>query len=216
MNEILKQRLVGALILIALGVVFWPIIFVEPGTGARGEASRAPARPVLNTEPIAAPDKKGLRESPELSARTEALRLESAQDASAAVSAKTEQQPVPVPPEVTKPVKPTAAKPATTATVKTQSTRTEAPQKPVLDSEGVPIAWILQVASVSDPQKAESLRSRLLDMGHKAYTKKVYRQGKLLLRVYIGPKFERSRLDKIKAGVDTEFGVKSLVVRYIP
>ena len=26
MNDILKQRLVGALILVALGVVFWPII----------------------------------------------------------------------------------------------------------------------------------------------------------------------------------------------
>ena len=31
MNDILKQRLVGALILVALGVVFWPLIFVQPG-----------------------------------------------------------------------------------------------------------------------------------------------------------------------------------------
>ena len=30
MNDILKQRLVGALILVALGVVFWPIIFLQP------------------------------------------------------------------------------------------------------------------------------------------------------------------------------------------
>ncbi len=36
MNEVLKQRLIGALILVALGVVFWPIIFVEPGQQGGG------------------------------------------------------------------------------------------------------------------------------------------------------------------------------------
>ena len=43
MNDILKQRLVGALILVALGVVFWPIIFVEPGVKDTPGDSRIPA-----------------------------------------------------------------------------------------------------------------------------------------------------------------------------
>ncbi|MDG2270665.1 MAG: hypothetical protein P8L39_00075, partial [Halioglobus sp.] len=30
MNDILQQRLVGALILVALGIIFWPIVFVQP------------------------------------------------------------------------------------------------------------------------------------------------------------------------------------------
>jgi DedD protein len=55
-----------------------------------------------------------------------------------------------------------------------------------------------------------------LELGYKAYVKKIKRSGNVLLRVYIGPKFERARLDKIKAGIDAEFGVQSMVVRYIP
>jgi hypothetical protein len=34
--------------------------------------------------------------------------------------------------------------------------------------------------------------------------------------VYIGPKFERGRLEAMQAEVDREFGVKSMIVRYIP
>ena len=65
MNDILKQRLVGALILVALGVVFWPIIFVEPGDEAVAQQARIPPRPEVVTTPIAVPDMAGLRASPE-------------------------------------------------------------------------------------------------------------------------------------------------------
>ena len=72
------------------------------------------------------------------------------------------------------------------------------------------------MASVGKPDKAEELRSQLLQMGHKAYVKKIHRGETVLLRVYIGPKFERAALDKIKAGIDARFGVESIVVRYTP
>jgi DedD protein len=64
-NDILKQRLVGALILVALGVVFWPIIFVEPGDKAVAQQTRIPPRPDVVTTPIEVPDLAGLRASPE-------------------------------------------------------------------------------------------------------------------------------------------------------
>ena len=76
MNEVLKQRLVGALILIALGVVFWPIIFVEPGDVTASGVREVPVRPGVNTRPIAAPDKKDLREAAELESRKEQQRRE--------------------------------------------------------------------------------------------------------------------------------------------
>ena len=210
MNEILKQRLVGALILIALGVVFWPIIFVEPGDSAAREERRIPARPGVNTEPIAAPQKDKLRQAPQLESRREQERqeLERASTPAPIAAAVAEKKEV----VTAEPVKPA---PAQTAK-KPSKTRTKAPVKPTLDSEGVPIAWILQVASVSNPEKADELRKELLKLGHKAYVKKIHRSGNVLLRVYIGPKFERAQLDKIKPGIDTEFGVQSMVVRYLP
>ena len=207
MNDILKQRLVGALILVALGVVFWPIIFVEPGDIARDEARRIPGRPAVDTTPISTPDKKGLRESVKLDSRKELQRQQQAIDNAQLIAlAETPQ----------KREKPTANAAEVQTPKSTKKTRTEAPIKPALDAEGVPIAWILQVASVSKSEKAEELRKRLLSLGYKAYVKKVQRSGNSLLRVYVGPKFERAKLDKMKAQIDAEFAVRSMVVRYIP
>lgn len=86
----------------------------------------------------------------------------------------------------------------------------------MLDSNGVPVAWILQVASVSSAAKADELRASLLEIHEKAYVKKIERGEKDLFRVYIGPNFERAQLENIQAAIDTRFGVNSLIVRYLP
>jgi len=206
-NDILKQRLVGALILLALGVVFWPIIFVEPGEETVSGGRIIPPPPAVNTQAIAAPKADELRRTPELESRAQAEREDAAREAARIAESRPVDKAAPV----------AAPKPEKKTDHKTVAkTRTQAPEKPVIDSEGVPVAWILQVASVSSTDKAEELRARLLKLGHKAYVKKIRRSDKVLLRVYIGPKFERAQLDKIKAGVDAEFGVQSMVVRYIP
>ena len=188
MNDILKQRLVGALILIALGVVFWPIIFVEQGVKPLGAAAQIPARPRVDTTPIEPPDSSAVRRSPEIVAN-QAMEL-------------AEVPPQPVPEVVDK-----APVPAT---------RTEAPPKPAIDADGIPIAWILQVASVSSKEKSEELRSRLVDMGYQAYVKKIKTGNSVLLRVYVGPKVERARLESMQGKIDAEFKVNSMIRRYIP
>ena len=208
MNDILKQRLVGALILVALGVVFWPIIFVEPGEQVAAEQSRIPPRPEVDVTPIEPPDLAGLRPSPELAADRQAVQQDRvapaaavvATDEAGATQTQTEPQPAIA-----------AAPPA-----KQPRTRSEAPERPVIDSDGVPVAWILQVASVSSVAKADELRDRLLAMQFKAYVKKVGHAERDLYRVYIGPKFEKARLESIRKQIDAEFGVKSMITRYVP
>jgi DedD protein len=215
MNEILKQRLVGALILIALGVVFWPIIFVEPADVPLGEAAQVPVRPTIDTTPIDPPGREGLRSSPPLQASEEVEAKTQSEVAlvtepnNAVNDGNVEKASVPKKPSVqSKPVPPLVKKQPTT--------RTQAPAKPAIDADGVPIGWILQVASVSSPARAEELRVGLVDMGYKAYIKKVKRENSVLLRVYVGPKFERARLEAIQPTVDAQFKVKSMVRRYIP
>ena len=204
MNDVLKQRLVGALILVALGVVFWPIIFVEPGERPGLEQSRIPPRPQVDTTPIEPPERAGLRPS-------EALQAPPAEPVEAS-GGDIAEQPVAAEagPQSTSP--PAAAEAAPPAV----RTRTDPPEKPELDSDGVPIAWILQVASVSSDSKAEELRQRLQALNHKAYVKTVTREGRSLYRVFVGPKFERARLETIQADIDARFGVKSMVLRYYP
>jgi len=206
MNDILKQRLVGALILLALGVVFWPIIFVEPTEGPGGEGGRIPPQPSVDTRPIEPPDLAGLRPSRE---------IERAKEAPAVKAAK---QPAPVKVEEAKPVAaPTPASPPPAEKTEAQSrTRSEAPVRPAVDGDGVPIAWILRVASVSNAEKAEALRKDLLAIDIKAYVKKVKRGDRVLYRVYIGPRFEKAPLEKMRGTVDSRFGVTSMITRYYP
>lgn len=209
MNDILKQRLVGALILVALGVVFWPIIFVEPGSQSALEQRRIPPRPQVDTSPIEPPDQVGLRPTVEVVARQEIDELE-------VTDPEAEPLPAPLPEPALEPEP--AAPVATPEPVRPAAppTRATAPEKLALDKQGVPVAWILQVASVSSAEKAEQLRQQLLRKDRKAYTRRVKSNGREFYRVYVGPKFERAQLERMKTDIDSEFGVSSLIVRYVP
>ena len=201
MNDILKQRLVGALILVALGVVFWPIIFVEPGERSTVGQVSIPPPPVIDTSPIEPPAQGDLRGSPE--AGPEEVAEQAAFTSLSGEAVADANAPVPV-------VVPTS-EPAPES-----QTRSTAPEKPVLDSAGLPVGWILQVATVSSAAKADELRNRLLASQEKAYVKKLEAGGKVLYRVSVGPNFERAQLEKIQPGIDSTYGVKSMIVRYAP
>jgi len=209
-NEILKQRLVGALILLALGVIFWPIIFVEPDERETGQVGDMPPPPRVSRSPVEAPDPVGLRASKPIAAHAQAheeippLPLPAPGSQPEAVPAADEAEPEPEPLTEPDPDPPPAVP------------RSEAPEPLHLDTDGVPIAWILQVASVSSADKAEALRRDLLAMDNKAYVEQVPRDGRTLYRVYIGPKFERAKLESLQGDVDAKFGVQSMVRRYVP
>ena len=167
-----------------------------------------PVRPTIDTTPIDPPGREGLRLSPAFQARAQA-EAESTGPDIAVIERQVESTPVPQ--------KPSGGSRTVSAPAKKQpTTRSEAPAKPAIDADGVPIGWILQVASVSSPSKAEELRLELVGMGYKAYIKKVKRENTVLLRVYVGPKFERARLEAMQPRIDTQFKVTSMVRRYIP
>jgi len=226
LNNILKQRLVGALILVALGVVFWPIIFVEPDDRSRDVSQRMPPPPAVDTTPIAPPDKAGLRDEPLTDAQLESRELEQQVDEVAADVSRDEepqlvvddakQSEAAVVTSAPDPVSEVVTKASPSITDPQNRTRNEAPVKPELDAQGVPVAWILQVASVSDRTKANRLRDELLSLDEKAYIRAVKRGDQTLYRIYVGPKFEQAKLDALKPKVDAQFKVKSMVVRYVP
>ena len=212
MDNILKQRLIGALILVALGVVFWPIIFVEPEGPGGLPGARIPPPPAVDTSPIEPPDTAGLRQAPEVMAQREARAEEAAALAEAEPAVVLpEPEPEPVPEQAT--VAESEQRPVAEPT---RSTRKAAPESPQLDAQGIPVAWLLQVVSLSNKSRAESIRDDLIADGHKAYVKPIKSADRTLYRVYIGPKFERAQLERIQGEIDRQLGVKSLVARYVP
>jgi DedD protein len=117
---------------------------------------------------------------------------------------------------VTAPLSPQAETTVAVANPPAGEVRSQAPERLAMDADGVPVAWTLQVATVSSAEKAETLHKRLLALNHKAYTTRVSSGGKSLYRICIGPKFERVELEKLQARINAEFGVTSMVARYTP
>ncbi len=180
MNDILKQRLVGALVLIALGVVFWPVIFVQSERPALDRSSQLPPMPGLEKTVIETP-----QPLPDIDpvAAVEEIALHDAPPQARDSDAGNESSPEP---------------------------------RPTLDENGIPVAWVLQVASVSKREKAEALREELIGQGYKAYTRIVRHDNEVLHRVYVGPVFERQKLQQAKQDVDGRLKVNAIIARYVP
>ena len=193
MTEVLKQRLVGALVLIALGVIFWPIIFVEPGMEPMLLGSQVPKAPEIAYFEL---------EPPQPSVNV------------ASVSESIEQSEVQATLSVDPYVDFAASAPA--VPVNKKSTITLSIDKPKLDSKGIPIAWVLQVASFSHREKANKLQQDLITMGYKADTRVIRSGSAKMVRVSVGPKFSKQSLVEAKAAIDKHFKVKSLIARYVP
>ena len=56
MDPLLRQRIVGTLVLVALGVVFWPLIFVTPETREPIVLQPMSQRPAIDQTPIPEPE----------------------------------------------------------------------------------------------------------------------------------------------------------------
>ena len=55
MSPLLKQRMVGTLVLIALGIVFWPLIFVTPESRDPITLQPMADKPAVDQSPISPP-----------------------------------------------------------------------------------------------------------------------------------------------------------------
>lgn len=200
MNPILRQRLVGALVLIALCVVFWPIVFVEPLEQQPIELRPTPERPRIDTSPIAKPlsPEAKIRErvqSPEIDRESQIRADEMTRlvdDESAA----------------------NLSELSAVDSVEQLELREQAPVIPVLDASGFPQAWVLQVATVSSESRAKTLVGQLVDKGYPAFHVRVSKGASAQWRIQIGPKFEKNSFASMKLEVDRVLKVESMVVRY--
>lgn len=81
---------------------------------------------------------------------------------------------------------------------------------PVLDQQGVPVAWTLQLASFKSEDNARGLRKQLIESGYKVFTRK---QGDLV-KVYVGPELQKSRLESLHLKLKQDFGLNGIIVRF--
>lgn len=194
----MKQRLVGALVLVSGGVVLWSILFTGPAAYKVDRNTQIPPAPEMEEPVPMAPQR------PAHVAEVEAekpLPEPPVPDIAAASVAKPE-EPVPAPkpePKAEEPAKPVAKAPV------------------VNESTGVANAWIVQVASFSNESNANKLKERLQAKGYKAYVKAApTKSGKVLQRVFVGPELKKALAERQKKEIEEAFKLKALLHEFEP
>ena len=200
MNPLLKQRLVGALVLVALGVVFWPLIFVTPENREPLVLQPMSQRPVIDQTPISEPESYESSVAPALPAAPQNPQvMQDAADASTQTNAEAgalESLP-------------------SRESVATPQPGADAPSAdPLIDDDGFAVFYVLQVATVGSSDRAKEIVEGLRSRGYKAFSKRYVRVDDELYRVQIGPNAERDPLLKMKPEIDQALNVDSQILRY--
>jgi DedD protein len=213
LDKAYKQRMVGALVLVALAVIFLPMLFSRQDeqrqvTVEAPAAPQAPALPQVQVEPVAVPEPQALPQEP-VPSDDEIAQQESAVPAVPVAPAPTA-KPVTPPPA---PVPALAAKPATAPA----QPITAAPGKPDttqsrVDANGLSVSWSVQLASLANRESAEKLQKTLRSQGYNAYIRTA--DGKN--RVFVGPLIERAEADRLRDLLNRQQNLKGFVVRFQP
>lgn len=196
MKDALKQRLVGAVVLAAIGVIFLPGFFKEQQGHQVDTSTQIPAEPASPQVNFESP-----YQDPEILPAPEPETM----------FLPPEPEPIPVP-------QPPAVEPAASATPVANppaDIAKEVPELP-LGADGIPEAWVVQVASLSNKEAAAKLRDELQAEGHKAYVRSVSTANGSVTRVFIGPKLDKAEALKVKADVDKRLKVNAMVLRFQP
>jgi DedD protein len=210
-----KQRMVGALVLVALAVIFLPMLFSRQDEQRQvvveaPATPQAPTVPQVQVEPVVVPEPQTLPEEP----------VPSDEEVAAQPAPTMPVQPsVPVAKPAPAPAAPVvAAKPAAPAPApKPVAPQPAAPGKPDvgqsrIDPNGLPISWSIQLASLANRESAEALQKKLRTQGYNAYIRSA--DGKN--RVFIGPLIERAEADRLRDLLGRQQNLNGFVVRFQP
>ena len=173
MEDRFKHRLVGAIVLTALAVIFIPMIF--SGNEIERQTYRAEVPPAPGIKPG---------------------RSVSVRDLKAEMRARERASTARMPLELR------------------DETPYDQSEPPILDQNGLPIGWSLQVASFRDRENAVNLRRQIRALGHGSYVLKNRTNEGLYYQVLVGPSLDRTALMKAGEALAAEMDLAAQIVRY--
>ncbi|MOA10873.1 cell division protein FtsN [compost metagenome] len=205
--------MVGALVLVALAVIFLPMLFTREDEmrQVRVEAPQAPAMPSLpevKVEPVAVPEPQPLPQEPQQAPVV-------VNESPAPVA--TPSQPITPSPQTQAQVQPKPQAPAPASKAQVQPAATPAPAASAtapskIDVNGLPVSWSIQLASLSNRAGAENLQKTLRSQGYNAYI----RSAGGMNRVYVGPLIERAEAERLRDAINRQQKLKGFVIRFQP
>lgn len=215
----MKQRMVGALVLVALAVIFLPMLFTREDEmrQVQVQAPEAPAMPSLpevkveevavpEPQPVPDPVQEQPQEAPVVVDESSAQPTTPSQPITPSPQTQAQSQPQPKA-QTPLPTPAAAAKPATATDPAAAAT---APSK--IDANGLPVSWSIQLASLSNRAGADNLQKTLRSQGYNAYIRSVGGMN----RVYVGPLIERAEAERLRDVINRQQNLKGFVVRFQP
>jgi len=205
MDQKLKQRLTGAIVLVALAVIFVPIILEGPDDEWTPRSHSIPEQPQMDYRAsmgLELPDPEPTDQEPPDGAITEALNLPAAEpppvEATPAPASRKTTEPVAVTP---KPVKKAAPAPAPKP-------------KPAKKTDTSIKGWFVQVGSFGQELNANGLRSRLKSAGYDTRLQKIAIGKGYAYRVLVGPSTSRAAAEKLAASLKSGQQLAGMVIEY--
>ena len=190
MNSALKQRLVGATVIVALGVIFVPML-LERGA----EDSRLSVRMEIPPQPrLSGSDT--LDNPPEIKPVKPLVPIDQAIAEA-------------------KPKQPEKTTTATTAKPESAPEKPVSVQKPVKAVKKPDIKsgdWLVQVGSFGREENARQLKKKLEDKGYDAYLESAKSSVGPIFRVRIGPQASRADAEKLVGKLSKQDGFRAIVL----
>lgn len=195
MEQKLKERLVGAAVLVAIAVIFIPIILNDSPETESISGSNIPEKPetTFNSRiiPVIENDEKALLNT-----------IESRSIGSEENQNKNEQDIV--------------AEKVVSDNDKIAddiSAKKEAIEDEVKVDVGLS-AWIVQLGSFTEEDNAQSLNEKLRKAGYPAFVEPLKKNGKISYRVRVGPEIKRSEADLLLKNLKDKMNLDGIVVAY--
>ena len=191
MDDGLKQRMIGAMVLLALGIIFLPAFFDRERVSPVDRSSQIPTAPAMDRLPdieLSVPEQVATTPTPEQAFLPEEPQ---AQDDVEEQSDVEEQNDL----------------------VDELET---APSVAADNYDGAVKSWVLQFASYRDKTRAQAIQQQLIKAGHTAYLRDIETRSGIMTRVYIGPKINKQALVQVQQELNERYGVKTLLMTFEP
>lgn len=196
MNQGAKQRIVGTVVLLALALIFLPIIFDGQGSYEAPVTSRIPDTPIISIMP------EPVQSRPVIVGDTQPIEPATATTVNLIEEVVSEIE------EVVD-----IEEPAAEVEI-TESQAVFSREVPALSDTGLPQGWSVRLGSFSDAENANNLLARLQEAGYKAYTRDISSDQGSLTGVFVGPWLDRGQVNEYQRELQEEFSLAGLVVRY--
>ncbi len=198
-NINIKQRIIGALVLVSLGIIIIPMLLNGGATSKHSiSGNNIPEQPkkfkaVLPNvpQPMVMPARKTVTAYPDRKQGTI--------------------------------VKPKDAMPKNSSVKKQVAAKPKSKSKPIVDksnykkatkptSTKINTAYTLQIASFSQKANAEALQKKLRKKNYKAYTESILTSKGRIYRLRVGPYLKFDQITSIKIKIEKQFKLKNTII----